>query len=365
MADQSNSSSPPARGPSFLARLQQPARRGVVATAGSPVFGASRTEPSGDEPLKSAPMPGVFSPRAKSPAADDERDSVQKAQAPQAPAALTAVMKEISVARADGEPGFYEQVSRQRQSSQGMKEMAAMRSLSRLLEAVYQKPGGDAPVQERIAALQYLVGEASSVAQEMVKAFGCGETPFVMAQAMDAVVALVAHSWEKDDAVMWGEMIVKAGADPLIVDAAQKMAHAVYKPVQPNGDGQQTAVERIGISLHAAYWEIYLLGDQVDGITPQVASYVTRSIAQYLQEKNKFNDLDIRTSWTQGSIKRLASLFCAQIRSLDAAPSSHDIDRALQLAKDGFEGVEFHAGQLLEIFRSGGAKPQPVDAPSR
>ncbi|MBY0464037.1 MAG: hypothetical protein K2W33_03750, partial [Burkholderiales bacterium] len=122
---------------------------------------------------------------------------------------------------------FYEQASRQTSARQGMKEMASMRALSRLLEAVYQRPGGDAPIQERISALQELVSEAGAVAQEMARAFGYEEgtaSQYVMAQAMESVVSLVSKAWERDESVAWAEMISQAGTDPVIVGTAEAMA---------------------------------------------------------------------------------------------------------------------------------------------
>lgn len=320
-----------------------------------------------------APKPGVFSKvlPARAPTIAHATVNIEAQVPPQAaklPDHFSEAVAQVQQRKEAGEPSFYEQVSRQTRTTQGMKEMASMRALSRLLEAVYQRPGGDAPVQERIAALQELVGDADAIAQEMVKAFGYSEgtaSQYVMAQAMESVVGLVSKSWERDETVNWSEMIAEAGVDPLIVGSAEAMAHAVYKPVSVGNTGKQVAQERLGISLHNAYWEVYLLGDQCDGITPEVASKVVRSISEHVQAQSKFNDLDLRVSWMQGSIKRLTGLFCAQMRSLDAAPTEQDIDRAVQLAKDGFDGVEFHATQLLEMCRFSGAGPQPVDAPSR
>ena len=409
-------------------RLQSLARRGVVPTAGAPMLRRpALAQPPEDEQQESSGQAGhdfldpFLDPGPSdegTPAGVDHQEPVEAPQAPKPEAPVIRVAPRPGVflkpvtARApvlapgqlatplataqkhteaplvpslpvemsaaagslakQGVSNFYEQASqqasRQASSRQGMKEMASMRALSRLLEAVYQRPGGDAPIQERISALQELVSEAGSVAQEMARAFGYEEgtaSQYVMAQAMESVVSLVSKAWERDESVAWAEMISQAGADPVIVGTAEAMAHAIYQPVLPGEAGKQIAHERLAISLHNAYWEVYLLGDQCDGITPEVASRVVRAIADHVQAQIKFQDMDLRVSWLQGSIKRMTGLFCAQMRSLDAAPSEKDVDRAVQLAKEGFEGVEYHASQLLEMCRFGASVPQPVDAPVR
>lgn len=372
---------------STLAGMRFMARRGAVHTAGPVVFAPRAalpvsghgTDEQKDDPqadaapspaeasapaqqFKAAPRPGVFSAAAKP--ATPARGPVLPTLAPVLEQAARA---EQQRQERDG-VGFFEQVAKQSQRKSGLKEMSSMRSLSRLLEAVYHRPGGDAPIEERIAALQELVGEAGCLAQEMARAFGYAEgsqSQYLMAQAMESVVGLVAQSWERDDAVPWAEMIGQAGVDPLIVGTAEAMAHAIYKPVVPGEAGKQIAHERLAISLHNAYWEIYLLGETCDGITQQVASSVVRSIGEYVLGNAKFSDLDLRVSWLQGSIRRIAGLFCAQMKALDETPTPADIDRAIELAKEGFEGVEFHASQLLDLFSSGGTVSRPLDAPSR
>lgn len=294
------------------------------------------------EDYRAAPRPGVFSSR------------------------LAKVSAAIA-AEPKGTPRFYEQVAKQsqeaRERSQGVKEMATVRALTRLLEAVYRKPGGDAPESERIDVLRTLVVQADEVAHSVALAFGHGERPnqYVMAQAMEAVVSLVGQSWERDDTVDWGEVLVQASTDPLIVSAAETMAQAVYRRV----DSKDSAKERLAISLHNAYWEVYALGENVDGVTPELASRVVRDIAGYVQAQNKFESVDLNVSWMQGAIKRITSLFCAHLRPMDAAPTEKEIKHAIQWAKDGYEGVESHANQLLEMCRVGGSRAVPIDAPSR
>jgi len=247
----------------------------------------------------------------------------------------------------------------------GLRDMASAKALAGLMEAVYERPGGKAPVEDRIAALQQLAGSASRVAESMVKAIGhepSNAAPHIWAHALESVTGLVARAWARhDQEVDWVQLIERAAAQPDIVHVAQAMAHAVYMPVDASSDGRTIAQERLALSLHNAYWEVYLLGQKCDGIDADVAAGVVRSIGEYVIERKKYADLDISVSWMQGSIRRITALFCAQMRALPDPLTADDIAQAISLAKEGFEGVESHASQLLELCRGG--VPQPGDAP--
>lgn len=248
----------------------------------------------------------------------------------------------------------------------GKKEIASIRALTRLLEAVYRKPGSSAPSEERIIALRSLVVQADSVAQAVAVAFGQDQQKsYVMAQAMEAVVGLVGSAWERDDNIDWPDVIAEAGADPLIITAAEAMGTLAYRQV----DSPAVAAERLGISMHGSYWSVYMLGEDVDGITVDVASHVAREIAKYVQSSSSgISNSDLNVAWMQGAIRRITDLFCAEIRARftdQQAPNTAQIDEAIKVAQEGFEGVEIHAKKLLEVCRSGQLRPDSLDAPAR
>jgi len=348
-----------------MERFRSHLRRGVVSTAGAPqvsdnagehaqvegsIAPQTLVEPEASAPaLKPAPMPGVFTrPIAPSPA-----------QSYSGPAPLqTAEDRLRKRVQATQEQDLAQRHDR--------KEIASIRALTRLLEAVYKKPGSNAPSEERITALRNLVVHADSVAHAVAAVFGHDNpNPYVMAQSMEAVVGLVGTAWERDDSIDWPEVISEASADPLIVTAAEAISHAVYQPA----NSKEIIAERVGISLHGSYWSVYMLGEDVDGITPEIASRSARSIADYVHARDrKFSTTDLHVSWMQGAIRRITDLFCAEVRARftnQSAPTADQITESLRVAQEGFEGVEFHATKLLEVHRGGLSQPTPHNAPSR
>lgn len=249
----------------------------------------------------------------------------------------------------------------------GRKEMAAVRVLARLLEAVYRQPGSLAPAEQRIGALRDLVVNADAAGHVMATEFRLHESNssenYVRAQTMEMMVGLVGDAWERSETVDWADVVSRIKADPLIMDAAERIGHAAYMPVV----SAQTAAERISLSMHGACWSLYALGEKVDGLVPAVSSGIVQSIASYLTARPRvIEDNDLYVSWVQGSIRRITDLFCADLVSKYAntsAPTPGQIEEVLDVAKKGFEGVEDYASQLFEIGRNS-AKPAVGDVPA-
>lgn len=249
----------------------------------------------------------------------------------------------------------------------GRKEMAAVRVLARLLEAVYRQPGSLAPADQRIGALRDLVVNADAAGHVMATEFRLRESnsseDYVRAQTMEMMVGLVGNAWERGETVDWSDVVSRIKADPLIMDAAERIGEAAYMPVV----SAQTAAERISMSMHGACWSLYALGEKVDGLVPAVASGVVQSIASYLTARPRvIEDSDMYVAWVQGSIRRITDLFCADLVSKYAnasAPTPEQIEEVLDVAKKGFEGVEVYASQLFEIGRNS-AKPAVGDVPA-
>lgn len=229
------------------------------------------------------------------------------------------------------------------------KEMASMRSLTRLLEAIFSRPGNDAPETQRIADLSRLAKQAQVVAADLVRQTGGDpDDPYLFAQAMDAVVSLVSRAWESGDTIDIGRLIETASATPEIFAAAQAMAHSSYRPVS----NVSTAVDRLNISIHNSFWRVYGLGAKVDGVTAELAAHIVRDSAAYLQSRGRpMISNDLHVAWLQGSLSRITDLVCAEVTARGTrgqALTAAVAEDVLRIARTGFEGVENYAQSLLE-----------------
>ena len=347
-------------------RLRQLARRGSVATSGAPNLDPDDMPPA--ESQAAAEPEVVSNPRGATAPRDEFLDD---ALPPSPPPAKTPMIRPGTFSKPVGPaPAPISAQERLRalssveeDSAKSRKSMAAMRVLTRLLESVYSKPGSSAAEEERIEALKNLVQQADNVGQSLAKLYAPDQSAsgYVKAMAMEAVVGLVGKAWERGDAIDWGSLIVRAGADPTLLRASEEMAHLHYKRVQD----PQDMYERIGISLHSAYWNVYTLGADVDGITPEIAQAIVADGAAYLSSRPRsIADNDLYTSWLQGAIKRFHDLVCAELRAQHAggeAPTQKEIAAALEVAKAGFEGVEIYAQHFLSAPRSTAPEPVPTE----
>lgn len=238
-----------------------------------------------------------------------------------------------------------------------------MKTLTRLLEAVYARPGSAVSEAERLDALTTLSLQSMTLGSTVAKMIG--EDPdrsaYIRAMAMDAVVGLVTKSWEQGIDLDWPKIIAATADVPEIAEAANALAQASYRPVETLAD----ASDRLATSMHSAFWQVYTLGESVDGMTARLAAEIVRDCATYLQGKDKFvADNDLYVSWMQGSVRRLTDLVCAEMRARfgakGMAPTPEDVQAVLAVARSGFEGVENYAQSILE--KPGpSAVPRPVD----
>lgn len=326
-------------------RLQALLRRGTLVTAGAPARiseeGAADAAQAAEPPVgEPAPRPGVM--------------PGQKGGAEISPA--EPLVRESAADR------LRKQDQSVRQEAGARKDMAAMRTLGRLLEAVYSRPGSGATEVDRVAALSRLVEQADGVARAMAKQFDADvSNPYLYAQALDSVVSLVAKGWERDENMDWGEMIQAAACRPEIMGAATQLADSGYRRV----DSVATARERLTVSFHSAYWSLYMLGESIDGMTPELAASIVQRCADYLEGRDrKIENNDLHVAWTQASIRRLTDLVSAELRAKfegEPPPTEEQIATAIAMAISGFEGVENHAEKLLERDKVRASEPAPVD----
>jgi hypothetical protein len=370
-------------------------RRGRVATAGAiPAAGSAAmavlNAAAGTPPVP--PRPGVFSGDAASPLASPSpaapaaapvvpsaserlrRLTVQAAPAlPPAGRAAPALEQEPLKAqeqalltaserlRQMGEAQAQEAQVRKQASEDG-RTLAAMRTLTVLLCAVYARPGSSAKELERMQALATLSERSQSLGRVLAQAVGddVDRNRYVQAVAMEAAVALAAREWADGREVRWEELIVSSADRPEIGAAAQAMAASVYRPVQTEADAQ----DRVRISLHAAFWQLYELGQDIDGITPVTAASIISDVSEYLREHEKpVSHPDLQTAWVQGSVRRMTDLVCAEMKARfvgQDAPTAQDIEEVLAVARAGFEGVESYAQHILAPRAP---SPGPVDSP--
>lgn len=249
------------------------------------------------------------------------------------------------------------------------RNMAALRSLGRLMEAVYVRPGSRAEQRERIEALRALAQASRMLAQDLLRAIGeSDDSAYVRAMAMDAVIDLVAHSWQEardgvdpDASALRRaplELIEQAAVDEDVLRAAQDLAHKTWNPVRT----QDQYREALALAAHRTYWQFYMLGEHVDGMDEDRCRQMTLTLVRYLQDfpTPRGDTPETRANWMSASLGRLARLACAELRSrfghdLDdghdrgTLPTDKDVRDCLDAAIIGFEGVEEHASKLLEI----------------
>ncbi len=329
-------------------RLRNAARVGSIATAGAPILDASgNASASNDRAAGSAPpTPGVFTEPPVPPlAAAGAATTANVATAPgvATPSAAAAAAQRLSA---------YAQESAAIAVKRGaLKELAAMKTLTRLLEAVYARPGSAASDEDRMRALSILSSNSMALGQVVAEHAGedAERSQYIRAVSMEAVVGLVCKAWENNREIDWAGLLDAAASMPEVVDAAHAMAAGTYRPVKTVAD----ASDRLLISMHAAYWQIYTLGDSVDGVTPQLAAEIMQRCADYLNGRERFvADNDLQVSWMQGSIRRMTDLVCAEFRARfggkGESPSEADVSSVLSVAFSGFEGVENYAQSILE-----------------
>lgn len=230
------------------------------------------------------------------------------------------------------------------------KLLASMRTLSALLCAVYARPGSSAEESSRMQALVELSERSQELGAVLARAVGADpdRSSYVQAVAMESAVALVTQQWTQGKDVRWAELIEFSAQQPQIMQAAAAMARStVYHPVKTEADAQ----DRVHLSLHHAFWQLYELGREIDGMTPALAAGVITDVADYLREYEKpVTHPDLQTAWVQGSVRRMTDLICAELRARfvgQAAPTQEEIAEVLATARAGFEGVESYAQHIL------------------
>lgn len=333
-------------------RLRQAARPGPVVSADKPALGAV------EDSFLVDGNAGREATAEKKPSGGPANLTPENS-APAATAALTALAPPVA-AVAGGEktlsgPARLAAHSRSHAEAvgktQALRELAAMKTLTRLLEAVYARPGSSASDAERMAALSTLSINAMELGSIVARLAGedTDRSMYIRAVSMEAVVGLVCKAWEQNREVDWGSLLHAAAAVPEVNEAAEAMAKAFYRPVNTPAD----AHDRMATSMHAAFWQVYGLGDAIDGMSPKLAAEIIRECAGYLNSRDRFvADNDLQVSWMQGSIRRMTDLVCAEFRARFAGknvcPTQDDVESVLAVARSGFEGVENYAQSILE-----------------
>lgn len=317
-----------------------------VTPASPPVPGVFTAKPAiaSEPPLSFSSASGGFTAKPVIPAAEFREDSDNSPHGAVASAPATSALK--SAAQRLRESAQVEDSSKRTR-----KEMSAMKTLTRLLEAVYTRPGSAASDEQRMSALTTLSNRSFELGTVVARVAGddVERSRYVRAMAMEAAVGLTCKSWEQNREIDWAGLIEVTANTPEIFQAADELALASYRSVQT----RQDAADRLSISMHSAFWQVVGLGESVDGVTPKTAAEIVKECANYLQSRDRFiADNDLHVSWMQGSIRRITDLVCAEMRArfgeTSQAPSKEDISSVLAVARSGFEGVENYAQSILE-----------------
>lgn len=253
------------------------------------------------------------------------------------------------------------------------REMAALRSLGRLMEAVYVRPGSSASVAERVRALQTLARTSRDLAEQLLQTIEePSRSAYARAMAMDAVIGLVAQTWEaradEDDVDLLAQrplaLLREAAVDPQVTQAAIDLSRMTWRPVQSQDEYQEVLL----MAAHRAYWRLYMLGEHIDGMSASRCREAVRKMMDFLREYDAprgLHAMEARANWLSASMGRLASLYAAELKGRQSELperrlSEKDFTQGLEVAFAGFEGVEHHAEKLLEQAVD---KPGSVDRP--
>lgn len=245
------------------------------------------------------------------------------------------------------------------------KNMAALRTLGRLMEAVYIRPGNASPVQARMKALVMLAQASQSLSQNLLDAIGekASDRAYVRAMAMDAVAGVIGQAWEdaEDDAAFLSlrpvDLIQEAAAHPVVVEASLAMAQKTWNPVTSQAQHDEALV----MAAHKAYWSLYMQGEYVVGMNASICELAVTRLMSHLQDypQPRGSSPEMRASWLTASMGRLSRLIAAEVRARfavsddkvqNAIPvTSEVINECVDLAIEGFENVERHAQKILGI----------------
>lgn len=357
-------------------RLRHQLMGGKVATVGAPTRSvrtddflaqATAQEDNGSvstlaTQMATPPRPGVFIQPSPQPeeAADSAVLAVDSgdvalvrpalAEKPAAPA--ISVQERLRQATAGSTPQV---------NAQARREMSSMKTLTRMLEAVFARPGSTASDQARMAALSGLAINARELGVVVARVAGddAERNNYVAAMATDAAVSLVCHSWEARSDVNWPRLLEASVGNSEIMSLADTLAYAQSLQYDV-AETPQAVVDRLAVSMHSAFWRLIELGDVVPGITPKLAAEIVRDISQYLQSRDRFvSDTTLHVTWMQSSINRMTNLICAELRARfggrSVEPLRGEIETALAVSRSGFEGVENYAQSILD-------KSGPVNA---
>lgn len=242
-------------------------------------------------------------------------------------------------------------------TSQARREMATMKTLTRMLEAVFARPGSTASEHARMTALSELAINARELGAAVARVAGddVERSSYVAAMATDAAVGLVCQSWEDGRTVDWPLLLQACVDNQEIMSTAESMSYAQSLHFSPV-DNPEAVTDRLAVSMHAAFWRLIDLGDTVDGMVPKLAAQIVRESTLYLQGREKFvSDTTLHVSWMQSSIGRMNNLICAELRARfggrGVVPTREEIDAVLAVSRSGFEGVENYAQSILEKSR--------------
>lgn len=361
-------------------RIALSARRGVTSTVPAevaPDVPWGGPEDDGDEKasLRLPPRPGVWSSSASVGTLAQDPPRLQPNQASALPQE-DKTPKEL--AQSSSDELLRDRVRRaqeeERAQSDFKRSMAALRSLGRLMEAIYVRPGSRAPVQQRIDALRKLAQTSISLGEAFLRVWNQQErSAYARAMAMQAVVDLVAAHWERatdnegDDIntdVL--ELLEEASADERIVQAASHLAEQTWVAVQTKDQYR----EALALAAHRAYWRLYMLGEDVKGMSAQRCVAIASAFMRYLQdfEGGRGETAQMRASWVSASLGRLVALFCAEAKARAAHfknerdISDQEIEECIHVACSGFEAIEAHAEKLLNFSNTPSAPVEhPVD----
>lgn len=357
--------------------LRAQLRAGRVATVGKPMepnVDASQAEAHPERGPASAEM-AVMEPPVIRAAPLRPGEFSKPPQAPAAPPGGTALLDALAVKPAPVDtiklsPSARLQVEANKaremalkgsSTAQARREMSTMKTLTRMLEAVYARPGSTSSEQTRMAALSDLAINSRELGAVVARVAGddIGRSSYVEAMATDAAVGLVCHSWEAGEDVDWPRLLQSCVDNDDILSTAENMAYAQslqYSPIE----SPEVVADRLAVSMHSAFWRLIDLGQTVDGMVPKLAAQIVRDSAVYLQARDKFvTDTTLHVSWMQSSLGRMTNLICAEFRARfggrGVVPTREEIDAVLAIARSGFEGVETYAQSILE-------KSRPVNA---
>jgi hypothetical protein len=280
---------------------------------------------------------------------------------------------------------------------QARKDLHAIKVLTRLVLSVVNRPGSSAAVTVKTETLRNLIQEMHAAVNEIVPP-GEGSS-WARAVTMEGLAEIAANRWERYEynetpptlevAKVLRQVLAAAADEPSIAAVFDELRQARYVPA----DNETVARDRLDVSTRLAAWDLHdsvvnpRLGSEgyrytYDREPAEIVQMLLPDVVRIARDcQPAIEDPDMRVSYLQGSIRRVAQLagaeYVARTREVmtwiaRGGPESEEqrlavareelegkvIPSVLEWARKNFLAIEVSAPKLLEPRKEHEEYPQ-------